>query len=225
MASSTRSRLNPDPWSYSDTLCNAALDFELGNSWFAALPDRLAYGAIERVVLWRPVVDPVGKGVIGQSHSTPGLIRAFPQAGFPALTFSDRAKRIWENNPEAILSANNQSVSSSESAVSVLIYEHRLMNTSGQAELPNLKQLRVLMVEDSPDDAELLKRHLTISASQVSIDRVANCGDMRDALAARDYDVVIADYSVPGFRRDTRAGVAEAKRPRHSFHHSVRNHQ
>jgi PAS domain S-box-containing protein len=55
------------------------------------------------------------------------------------------------------------------------------------------------MVEDSPEDTELLERHLRISGSQVSIDRVANSFEMREALANRDYDVVIADYSVPGF--------------------------
>jgi PAS domain S-box-containing protein len=57
----------------------------------------------------------------------------------------------------------------------------------------------VLLVEDSLEDAELLERHFTISGFQVSIDRVANSSDMRDALANRDYDVVIADYTVPGF--------------------------
>lgn len=73
------------------------------------------------------------------------------------------------------------------------------MNAGDEAELPNLKQLRVLMIEDSPEDAELLERHLTISGSQVSVHRVANSGDMRDALTNSDYDVVIADYNVPGF--------------------------
>lgn len=73
------------------------------------------------------------------------------------------------------------------------------MNTADEAELPNLKQLRVLAVEDSPEDTELLERHLSVSGTHVSIDRVTNSSDMRDALANRDYDVVIADYNVPGF--------------------------
>src|ERR1035438_409311 len=73
------------------------------------------------------------------------------------------------------------------------------MNSSDEAELPKPTQLRVLMVEDSPEDTELLERYFTISGFQVSIDRVANSSDMRDALANRDYDIVIADYTVPGF--------------------------
>lgn len=73
------------------------------------------------------------------------------------------------------------------------------MNTHDDPEFPGRKRIRVLMVEDSPEDTELLERYLTFSGSQVSIDRVANAGEMRNALANRGYDVVIADYSVPGF--------------------------
>src|SRR5664280_2897251 len=73
------------------------------------------------------------------------------------------------------------------------------MNAAPEDEHQSPRRMLVLLVEDSLEDAELLERHFTISGFQVSIDRVANSSDMRDALANRDYDVVIADYTVPGF--------------------------
>jgi PAS domain S-box-containing protein len=61
------------------------------------------------------------------------------------------------------------------------------------------KRLRVLMIEDSLDDAELLERQLKACNVPLNIHRVVTPGDMRDALAHNDYELIIADYSVPGF--------------------------
>jgi PAS domain S-box-containing protein len=73
------------------------------------------------------------------------------------------------------------------------------MNSGNDKANSSSRQLRVLMVEDSDDDAELLQRHLAVSDYLVSIDRVVDAGEMHSALSKGDYDVVIADYSVPGF--------------------------
>ena len=73
------------------------------------------------------------------------------------------------------------------------------MSTAPENGNQNARRMLLLLVEDSLEDAELLERYFTISGFQVSIDRVANSSDMRDALANRDYDIVIADYTVPGF--------------------------
>ena len=61
------------------------------------------------------------------------------------------------------------------------------------------KTLRVLMVEDSPEDAELVERELAKTGYQLSVLRVVTAAAMQQVLAARDWDVIIADYNVPGF--------------------------
>ncbi len=59
--------------------------------------------------------------------------------------------------------------------------------------------LRVLLVEDSADDAELLLRELRRGPWNVSSARVENSQQMLGALDAGAWDVVLADYSLPAF--------------------------
>jgi signal transduction histidine kinase len=55
------------------------------------------------------------------------------------------------------------------------------------------------MVEDSDDDAQLLKRELERRGFDPDVTRVDTSTDLRSALIARDYDVVISDHKMPGF--------------------------
>ncbi len=59
--------------------------------------------------------------------------------------------------------------------------------------------LRVLLVEDSESDAALIVRHLSKAGYDVSQKRVETAGQMRAALEEPDWDIVIADYKLPGF--------------------------
>ena len=59
--------------------------------------------------------------------------------------------------------------------------------------------LRVLLVEDSVDDAELVLRRLRDAGFELTWDRVATESGLRDAIAAGDWDVVLVDYNLPGF--------------------------
>jgi len=59
--------------------------------------------------------------------------------------------------------------------------------------------LRVLLVEDSESDAALIVRHLTMADYDVRWERVETAGQMRAALEQPDWDIVIADYMLPGF--------------------------
>jgi signal transduction histidine kinase len=61
------------------------------------------------------------------------------------------------------------------------------------------KQLRVLLIEDSEDDAILLARHLIGSGYDIEYSRLSTAGEMRDSIAAGSWDVVIADYVMPQF--------------------------
>jgi PAS domain S-box-containing protein len=59
--------------------------------------------------------------------------------------------------------------------------------------------LRVLLVEDSEGDARLIVLELEQSGYDVSFERVYNADAFRAALSNQDWDVIIADYYMPGF--------------------------
>ncbi len=60
-------------------------------------------------------------------------------------------------------------------------------------------ELRILIVEDSEDDALLLLRVLKKSKYNFSHKRVYSEADMRHALAEARWDIIISDYMIPGF--------------------------
>ena len=60
--------------------------------------------------------------------------------------------------------------------------------------------LRVLMVEDDPNDAELLSRKLRSGGFVLQTERVDQLANVRKALCAEPWDVVLCDHSMPGFR-------------------------
>jgi len=59
--------------------------------------------------------------------------------------------------------------------------------------------LRVLLVEDSEDDALLLLRELRSGGFEPVHERVDTAKGLADALKNRKWDIVISDYSIPGF--------------------------
>src|SRR5215470_485787 len=59
--------------------------------------------------------------------------------------------------------------------------------------------LRVLIVEDSEDDAELLLRELRRSGKAITYKRVDTAPAMRAALRGGKWDVVISDHKMPEF--------------------------
>ncbi|MDP8949030.1 MAG: PAS domain S-box protein [Actinomycetota bacterium] len=59
--------------------------------------------------------------------------------------------------------------------------------------------LRVLLVEDSEDDALLLLRELRRGGYDPHYERVETAGDMEVALDEQSWDLVIADHSMPAF--------------------------
>jgi PAS domain S-box-containing protein len=61
------------------------------------------------------------------------------------------------------------------------------------------KMLRVLMIEDCSEDAELVELQLAKAGYRIEAARVTSQAAMETALASGEWDVIIADYSVPGF--------------------------
>jgi len=59
--------------------------------------------------------------------------------------------------------------------------------------------LRVLIVEDSPDDMTLLVRILRKSGFEPSFERVETEDSMRSALLEKPWDIILSDYRMPTF--------------------------
>ncbi len=71
--------------------------------------------------------------------------------------------------------------------------------------------LRVLLVEDDATDAKLILRHLETAGRELFARRVESRAELRAALAEREWDVVISDWSLPQFNaRDALATLQEA---------------
>ena len=61
------------------------------------------------------------------------------------------------------------------------------------------QHLRILIEEDSEDDAQLLLRELRRGGLEVDSRRVDTADALREALANQEWDLVISDFSLPQF--------------------------
>jgi diguanylate cyclase (GGDEF)-like protein/PAS domain S-box-containing protein len=59
--------------------------------------------------------------------------------------------------------------------------------------------VNILHVEDNSADAELLMRTLTKGNLKCAVHRVETCDQLELALSERKFDIVVSDYSLPGF--------------------------
>ena len=75
------------------------------------------------------------------------------------------------------------------------------------------KPLRILIVEDSEIDTELLLRELRRGNYQPTFERVETAAAMTTALEQKTWDLVVADFSMPQFNALAALEVAKAKGP------------
>jgi hypothetical protein len=73
--------------------------------------------------------------------------------------------------------------------------------------------LRLLMIEDAPDDAELLHRELRRAGYDVTMQRVETLAGMSAALEKNPWDLVVSDHSMPGMTSFTALEVLRKHDP------------
>lgn len=62
---------------------------------------------------------------------------------------------------------------------------------------PESRAIRIVLVEDDADDAELVRARLTEAGLRIDLERVESRPTLRAALVRGGVDLVIADYSLP----------------------------
>lgn len=62
-----------------------------------------------------------------------------------------------------------------------------------------MKQLKLLLIEDNPDDALLLLREFKKADYQLEHRCIASVGELVMALESKDWDVVVSDFNMPQF--------------------------
>jgi len=73
--------------------------------------------------------------------------------------------------------------------------------------------LRVLLVEDSENDAMLLKRELQRAQYEPIVLRVDDSASMRLALQNQNWDIVVTDHNIPGFSSEEAITIAVECKP------------
>ena len=71
--------------------------------------------------------------------------------------------------------------------------------------------LRVLILEDNPDDAELVLRELRRGGFDLAWDRVQSAEDFGAALQ-REWDIILSDFSMPSFNAFAALEILEGRR-------------
>jgi len=82
-----------------------------------------------------------------------------------------------------------------------------------QQTIEELDLIRVLILEDVPEDAELMARHLSGDGLRADVRRVASEEDFRRALSDFRPEVILADYSLPGFDGKSAMWIARIEAP------------
>src|SRR5216684_5072811 len=75
------------------------------------------------------------------------------------------------------------------------------------------RQIKVLLVEDHVEDAEVLLREMHLRGLDVISRRVDTSADYEDALVTFAPDLILSDYTLPGFDGTDALQIARSRRP------------
>ena len=81
--------------------------------------------------------------------------------------------------------------------------------------------LRLLIVEDSENDAQLLVREIRRAGYDVESERVETAAAMQAALARQTWDLILCDYSLPTFDAPVRSRGFESQRAGYSLYYLI----
>ena len=73
--------------------------------------------------------------------------------------------------------------------------------------------LRILLLEDNPDDAELIQELLDADNVVCELTRVQTRAEFMAALKAAEIDLILADYKLPSFDGLSALMLASSARP------------
>jgi diguanylate cyclase (GGDEF)-like protein/PAS domain S-box-containing protein len=73
--------------------------------------------------------------------------------------------------------------------------------------------IKVLLVEDHAEDAEILLREIRLRGLNVDGRRVDTCKEFEEALALFEPDLILSDYTLPGFDGTDALRIARSTRP------------
>src|SRR5215471_1955993 len=77
-------------------------------------------------------------------------------------------------------------------------------------EMAENRSLRILIIEDSDDDAQLVLREIRRLGYEVEHERVETPEDLRTALAAGAWELVLCDYSLPHMNAPQALGIVKS---------------
>ena len=75
------------------------------------------------------------------------------------------------------------------------------------------RSLKVLLVEDRPEDAELLMREMKSRGLRITGRRVETCAEFEEALESFAPDLILSDYTLPGFHGIEALQIAGNRHP------------
>src|SRR6516164_5256865 len=78
-------------------------------------------------------------------------------------------------------------------------------------------QLRILYLEDDPRDAELIQEALAVDGITCHVTRVETEADFIASLEQGDFDLILADYTLPSFDGLSALKIAQQGRPHVPF--------
>ena len=81
------------------------------------------------------------------------------------------------------------------------------MKKNTPSKISNPQSLRVLMVEDSEDDALLIIRELKKGGYNPVYERVETAAAMKKALKEKQWDIILCDYKLPKFNAPSAIAV------------------
>jgi PAS domain S-box-containing protein len=74
-------------------------------------------------------------------------------------------------------------------------------------------KLRVLLVDDSPDDEKLISRRLQQDGLEFEMERVDSAETLAAALADHRWDIILCDYRLPSFNAAAALAIARTRSP------------